>query len=159
MNEPVVLNVAGRDVVIDPSKLEFNETNLTEYMEQEGALYNYYGQAMAEAQAQWQILKLKHEVLYSEKFRDCKQGMSVAVAEAHVKSDPEVITLAKKVIAAARIVEILKNHLRAWDKNHDNAQSVGHMLRKEMDKLGFDIKRRQEQEYDVEKEIFKTLGD
>lgn len=158
MFEPVTIKVAGQEVVIDPSKLEFDETNLTEYMEREGALYNYYGQLLAEAQAQYQIVKLQHEIKYSEKFLNNKQGVAVAVAEAQANSDPEVVSLAKRVIASARIVELLKNHLRAWDKNHDNAQSVGHMLRKEMDKLGFDIKRRQEYG-DVEQEIFKTLGD
>ena len=38
------------------------------------------------------------------------------------------------VIEARYVVNRLKNHLKAWDKNHDNAQSMGHMLRKQMEK-------------------------
>jgi len=30
-------------------------------------------------------------------------------------------------------------YLKAWDKNHDNAQNRGHTLRKELDKLNKDI--------------------
>jgi hypothetical protein len=29
----------------------------------------------------------------------------------------------------------MQQHLRAWDKAHDNAQNRGHTLRKEMDKF------------------------
>lgn len=36
-------------------------------------------------------------------------------------------------------VKLLQQYLRSWDKAHDNAQSLGHFLRKEMDKLNADI--------------------
>ena len=36
-------------------------------------------------------------------------------------------------------VTLLKQHLKAWDKAHENAMSRGHMVRKEMDKLNTDI--------------------
>jgi hypothetical protein len=46
-----------------------------------------------------------------------------------------VVDIKEQVIEARYYVNRLKNHLKAWDKNHDNAQSVGHMQRKLMDKL------------------------
>ena len=147
----VKVRVAGRDVFIDPENLKFNEATLNQYMEKEGALYNFYGQVLADAQAQAQVAKLDHDVTFAEKFKEFKAGASDKLAESAAKCDPDVVKAYKKVIAAQRIVELLKNHLRAWDKNHDNAQSLGHMIRKEMDKLGFDIKYNQNQAQDYEK--------
>jgi len=141
-----VIKVAGQEVVIDVANLSFNEATLNEYMQKEGAKYNYYGQVLADAQAQMQLAKLQYEVTYSQKIKQYKPGATEKTAEACAKADEEVIKANKKVIAMQRIVEMLKNHLRAWDKNHDNAQSLGHMIRKEMDKLGFDIKYGQHQE-------------
>src|SRR5208283_1419763 len=57
-----VIKVAGHDVSIDASNLAFNEATLNEYMQTEGAKYNYYGQALADAQAQWQLSKLQYDV-------------------------------------------------------------------------------------------------
>jgi hypothetical protein len=50
--------------------------------------------------------------------------------------------LKEEVRQAKYIVARLKQHLRAWDKSHDNAQSMGHMLRKQMDKLNAEISLR-----------------
>jgi hypothetical protein len=44
-----------------------------------------------------------------------------------------------KVIEKKSAVGFLKMYLKAWDKNHDNAQNRGHTLRKELDKLNKDI--------------------
>lgn len=136
-----IVKVAGREVHLDPEKLGFNEATLNEYMEKEGALYNYYGQVLADAQTQAQLAKLDYEVIYAEKFRTAKlDGATEKLAEATAKADEAVIKANKRVIFTQRAVEMVKNHLKAWDKNHDNAQSLGHMIRKEMDKLGFEIK-------------------
>jgi hypothetical protein len=142
MNEAIVVKVAGQDVVLDPDALEFNEATLGEYMQTEGAKYNYFGSMAVEAQAQLMLVKNKYEEIEAEKFKHYKEVVSgpIPLVESHVKTDPEVVAASKKVVAANRVVELLKSHLRAWDKNHDNAQSFGHMLRKEMDKLGFEIK-------------------
>jgi hypothetical protein len=145
-----IVKVAGREIFLDPDKLNFNEATLNDYMEKEGALYNYYGQVLADAQAQCQLAKLEYEVVYSEKFRDAKlNGGTEKLSEASAKADEAVIKANKRVIFSQRTVEMLKNHLRAWDKNHDNAQSLGHMIRKEMDKLGFEIKYPSSSNYDA----------
>jgi hypothetical protein len=141
MSEDYKVKVAGREIYLDPDKLAFNEATLNDYMEKEGGLYNYYGQVLADAQAQAQLAKLEYDVVYAEKFRQAKDGGGTdKLAESQVKVDEDVIKANKRVIFSQRAVELVKNHLRAWDKNHDNAQSLGHMIRKEMDKLGFDIK-------------------
>lgn len=143
MNEPVTVKIAGQDVVLDPAALEFNEATLSEYMQVEAAKYNYFGQMLVEAQAQLMLLKNRFDEIEARKFVHYKETVSgpIPLVEAHVSTDEEVVAASKRVIAATRAVELLKSHLRAWDRNHDNAQSFGHMLRKEMDKLGFDIRQ------------------
>lgn len=142
-NQKVILKVLGKEVNLDAKNLFFNEATLNEYIQKEGAMYNRYGQCLADAQAEWQLARADHEVLYSQRFKEFKQGGATEkLAEAHSKADPDVIKANKRIIAKQRVVESLKNHLKAWDKNHDNAQALGHMMRKEMDKLGLDIKWR-----------------
>ena len=156
-SQKTVIRVAGQDVTIDAANLSFNEATLNEYIQTEGSKYNYYGQVLADAQAQWQIAKMQHEIIYSEKIKQYKPGATEKTAEACAKADEEVIKANKKVIAMQRIVEMLKNHLRAWDKNHDNAQSLGHMIRKEMDKLGLEIKWGQASRPDLEDKIQEVI--
>jgi hypothetical protein len=142
MNEQITLKVAGQDVTLDSMALEFNEATLGEYMQTEGAKYNYFGAMAVEAQAQLRMVQDKYEEVQAAKFIHYRDSVSgpIPLVESYVKTDPDVVAAAKRVVAATRVVDLLKSHLRAWDKNHDNAQSFGHMLRKEMDKLGFEIK-------------------
>jgi hypothetical protein len=57
----------------------------------------------------------------------------------HLRNATDDVVAAKlKVNEAYLTVQLLKQHLRSWDKNHENAQSVGHFLRKEMEKMGKD---------------------
>jgi hypothetical protein len=160
MQEKEVLKLGKEEVTLDPSDLEFNEATLTEYMEKEGSFYNYYSQKTADAQAQVQLAKLNYDVKYAEKFKHYKpQGMSDKLAEAHAKSDNEVVMASKQIVAATRTCEKLKYYLKSWDKNHDNAQSVGYMLRKEMDKLNFEIKKsRDNADPDLEDKIAKIVS-
>jgi hypothetical protein len=50
-----------------------------------------------------------------------------------------VVSAKQDIIDARYVVNRLKQHLKAWDKSHDNAQSMGHMLRKTMDKLNAEV--------------------
>lgn len=135
-----VVKVMGRPLTLDPARLQFNEVNLSEFIEQEASWYDYFGNALADAEAQLAYLELQHEAKYYTKFHTQKdEGDSDKKAEAAAKSDPEVHKCKEATISAKRTVKMIQSHLRAWDKNHDNAQSRGHMIRKEMDKLGADI--------------------
>lgn len=130
------LEFAGFEVVVSPDKLKFDENTLTNYLQTEGGYYDNFGAYLALAEKNQQNKEILHEKLFSERFDEAKEnGSTEKQAEAKAKSDPDVFKMKEDIIEAKYIVNRLKQHLRAWDKNHDNAQSVGHMLRKIMDKL------------------------
>jgi hypothetical protein len=128
------------EVTIDPENLRFDENNLSEYIQKEGGHYDNFGGYLAMAERHLQNKEVLYEKLYCERFEEAKElGASDKLAEAKSKKDVDVVSMKEEVIEARYSVNRLKNHLKAWDKNHDNAQSLGHMLRKQMDKLNSDI--------------------
>ncbi len=134
------LNIGGEEVLLDPSNMTFNETNLTTYLQKEGGYYNNFGAYLAKAEYVLQRRELAYDALYGEKFKGYKdEGGSDKYAEARTESDTDVVEAKEKVVASRFKVRLLQQHLRAWDKNHENAQSLGHYLRKEMDKLNSEI--------------------
>ena len=125
---------------IDPENLRFDENTLTAYIEREGGYYDNVGAYLAMAERHLQNKEVLYEKLYCERFEEAKEiGASDKLAEAKSKKDVDVVEMKMEVIEARYIVNRLKNHLKAIDKSHDNAQSLGHMLRKQMDKLNSDI--------------------
>lgn len=128
-------------VELDSENLRFNEATLNKYIQTEGGYYDNYGAYLSLAEKNLQNFELQHERVLHERFVETKdEGGSDKLAEAKAKCDPIVVELKQKVNDAKYIVNRLKQHLKAWDKNHDNAQSLGHMQRKIMDKLNGDIK-------------------
>jgi hypothetical protein len=127
----------GKDeFTIDPKLLEFNEASLNKYMEKEGVWYNFYSEKMADAEYLLQCYEMEYDNKYFDKFKQFKEeGNSDKLAEANAKIDSLVIESKKAVLAAKHKVKLIQGYLRAFDKSHDNAQSRGHMLRKEMDKI------------------------
>lgn len=141
MLEREVLKISNEDVVLDPDLLKFNETTLNEYIQKEGALYDNFGGYLARAERLLQICESVYDDRYNTMFHQFKaDGGSDKLAEARAKTDDGVQDARASVIEAKYIVSRLKNHLRAWDRNHENAQSMGHNLRKEMERINFDIK-------------------
>jgi len=135
------LEVAGEKVVLDPEHLKFNETTLNEYIIKEGAYYDNFGGYLARAEKVLQYREMELEETFSDLFAMNKDaGGSDRLAEARAKSDSTFVSKKKQVLECKYLVTRLKNHLKAWDKNHDNAQSLGHMLRKGMDKLNAEIR-------------------
>jgi hypothetical protein len=128
------------EVVVDAENLRFNEDTLSTYIQNEGGHYDNFGGYLALAERNLQNKESMHDKLFCERFEEAKEnGASDKLSEAKAKKDPDVVEMRNDVIEARYIVNRLKNHLKAWDKNHDNAQSMGHMLRKQMDKLNSDI--------------------
>jgi hypothetical protein len=128
------------EVIIDPENLRFDERTLTSYIQTEGGHYDNIGAYLALAERHLQNSEVKHEKMYSQRFVEAKEeGSSDKLAEARAKCDTDVNELKSDIVEAKYIVNRLKNHVKAWDKSHDNAQSLGHMLRKQMDKLNGDI--------------------
>ena len=134
------LEFAGLTVEVNPENLRFDESTLNEYIQKEGSFYDYFGAFLSLAERNLQNKETMHDKIYNERFIEAKeQGDAVALAEAKAKIDPMVSSMKDDVIDAKYIVNRLKQHLRAWDKNHDNAQSMGHMVRKMLDKLQAEI--------------------
>lgn len=140
MIEKETITIAGNDVTLDPQQLEFDETTLTKYIQTEGGYYDNFGAYLALAEKVQHLREMEHESIYNERMVEAKeQGSTDKISEAKAKANLDVIEAKKLVIEAKYKVKRLQQHLRAWDKNHDNAQSLGHMLRKEMDKLHAEI--------------------
>lgn len=151
----------GSDVVkLDPTNMEFNETNLTTYLQKEGGYYNNFGAHLATAEFILQRREADYDALYGEKFKTYKdEGGSDKFVEARTDSDTDIVEAKAKIVNARYKVRLLQQHLRAWDKNHENAQSLGHYLRKEMDKLNSDITLGQSRRTDVMQQGFDELID
>lgn len=134
---------AGYSVTLDSENLRFNEATLTQYIQTESGYYDNFGASLARAERNLQNREILHEKLYADRFVEAKEmGGSDKLAEAKTKGDDDVVASKEEIVEAKYIVNRLKQHLRAWDKNHDNAQSLGHMLRKELDKLNAEINMR-----------------
>lgn len=149
--------IKGEEFCLDSDRLVFNEASLTKYLQEEAAWYNHVAQKQADADAELKRKSLEYEVKYAEKFRTYKeQGGSDKLAESNTKADIEVEAAANAEIDARLVVDSIKLYLRALDKSHDNAQSYGHFLRKEMDKLMTDI--RMASDNDIERKINDIVG-
>ena len=95
---------------------------------------------MAEAEAILAYKEYEYDILFSSSYEKSKEdGCTDKLAEANAKKDANVCEAKREIIAAKHKVTLLKQHLKSWDKAHENAMSRGHMVRKEMDKLNTDI--------------------
>ena len=139
-NTKTTIKIGGQEVVLDNSRLAFNEVSLNIFMENLALWYDYFSQKLAEAEAILAYKEYEHEVLFSSSYEKYKEsGATDKLAEANAKKEPEVCEAKKEIIGAKHKVTLLKQHLKSWDKAHENAMSRGHMVRKEMDKLNTDI--------------------
>lgn len=146
-NAPVIkttIKIGNQEVVLDNSRLAFNEVSLSNFMENLGLWYDYFSQKLAEAEALLSYKDYEYELAFSSAYEKFKEdGCTDKLAEANAKKYDEVAEHKREIISAKHKVTLLKQHLRSWDKAHENAQSRGHMIRKEMDKLNSDIVIRQ----------------
>lgn len=146
--------VGERKVVLNSDNMSFNEASLSKYMEEEHVWYDHFGQALAELEGELHDLDVDYDARYAVVFRENKEnGCSDKLADAYSKSEDSVVALRKRVAKTKEKISLLKNHLRAWDKAHDNAQSRGHMIRKEMDKLNTGIMEARQTQADMEANI------
>ena len=159
MYEKIDMLLGGQKVTIDLGLLVFDEATLSEYMEKEGGYYAYYGAKLAEAEREMQQLELSYDVVYSERFKDYKdQGGSDKYTESRTVSDPDVETAKRDFMEAKYKVRQLQQYLRAWDRNHDNATSRGHTLRREMDKLNQGIYQQSSNFHSLEEKVDEIIG-
>lgn len=134
------IKIGGQEITLDNSRLSFNEASLNDFMQNLALWYDYFSQKLAEAEAILAFKEFEHDVLFSASYEKNKEsGCTDKLAEANAKKESKVCEAKKEVIGAKHKVTLLKQHLKAWDKAHENAMSRGHMVRKEMDKLHTDI--------------------
>lgn len=154
-----IVNIGQEVVVIDPSKLVFNEASLSNFVETEAVWYDYFGRKLADAELLLQSSEMQYESAYASKFIQFKEdGGSDKLVESLVKADADMNKLRENIISAKYKVKTLQQHLRAWDKSHENSQSLGFRLNKEMDKLNNSIYKKSNSNEMNEKldEIFGT---
>lgn len=134
------VKIGSQEIVLDNSRLAFNEVSLNAFMENLALWYDYFSQKLAEAEAILAYKEYEYDVLFSAAYERSKEGgCTDKLAEANAKKEVNVCEAKKEIIGAKHKVTLLKQHLKAWDKAHENAMSRGHMVRKEMDKLNTDI--------------------
>jgi hypothetical protein len=135
------ITIGGQEIVLDNTRLAFNESTLNIFMENLALWYDYFSHKLAEAETLLSLKECDYELAFSSAYEKYKEeGCTDKLAEANAKKDSTVSNYKKDTIGARHKVILLKQHLKSWDKAHDNAQSRGHMVRKEMEKLGTDIR-------------------
>ena len=127
-------------VILDPNRLSFNDASLSKYMEEFGLWYDYFSSKVAKAEELVANAELETENRKDEYFLKGKsEGLTEKAALAYANTQTEVKDWAKKVNKLTSFSKQLKEFAKALDKAYNMAQSRGHMLRKEMDKLNSDI--------------------
>lgn len=135
-----VIYLNGEKVVLDPKRMQFDEQSLATFNKEVYMWVNYFGLKLAEADLISTTKEAEYKFKYDEKYELFKsEGATDKLAEARAGCDLDVKTAKMASLEAKNVVLLLKNHLKAWDVANENAQSRGHFLRKEMDKLNVDI--------------------
>jgi hypothetical protein len=138
--EEVKITVGGIELDLDPKNMVFDESTLSNFMEKEFGWIDYLGKKLEEANKECLLAEVEYEKIFAEKFVIAKdQGGTEKYSTFKAQCDPDVVAANKLFIEKKYNVGLLKAHLKAWDKNHENAQNRGHTLRKELDKLNKDI--------------------
>jgi hypothetical protein len=134
--QKVTVTVAGREIVLDPANMKYNENSLQDYMGKEYGWVDYLGKQLEYAQKEALLADIEADRVYGIKFMESKdRGESDNYAKAFANSHVEVVAAKQHLADRKEVVGHLKAHLKAWDKNHENVQNRGHTLRKELDKL------------------------
>jgi hypothetical protein len=130
------IKIGNIEVHLDEEKLRFNEANLTKYFENEALYYDFFGRQLANAEYLLQRKEIQYDKTYAKKFKDYKDiGGSDNLCASKALADQDVVDAKVEVVLAKRKVKLIQQHLRAWDKAHENALNLGYTLRKEMSKL------------------------
>jgi len=155
LDQPLKLKIGDQEVILNSENMSFNEATLNEFIQKEHAFYDHFGRAAVNLEALSDMRKAEYEQLRETKFDKFKTEGSCSdkLASARAESDDEVIEAKKRMIAAKRNHKLVQQHLRAWDKAHDNALNLAYNLRKEMDKLGINIKDKE-----MESKVNDVLG-
>jgi len=138
--EKVTVQVRGKPVCLDPDNMKFNEITLSDYMDKEYGWIDYFGKQLEFANKDALDAEILYEAEFATKYVAAKDlGGTENYSKQVAAADQTVTALRKDLAIKKETANLIKAHLKAWDKNHDNAQNRGHTLRKEMEKLNRDI--------------------
>lgn len=138
--EVVKVVVQGREIVLHPKNMKYNENSLGDYMSKEYGWVDYLGKQLEYAQKEVLLADIEFDRLYSLRYIEAKdKGESEGYSKAFANSRDDVVDARKHLAERKEVVGHIKAHLKAFDKNHENAQNRGHTLRKELDKLNREI--------------------
>ena len=156
--EKVKVVVAGKEIILDPDNMKYNENNLPEYMSKEYGWVDYLGKQLEYAQKEVLLAEIDAEALYSTKFMESKDAAnSDNYAKAYANSHVDVVAAKRYVVERKEVVGHLRAHLSAWSKNHENAQNRGHTIRAEMKVLNRDIYDNSEGQLSTAEDFLDTL--
>jgi hypothetical protein len=134
--EKVNVVVNGIEICLDPMNMKYNENTLGEYMNKEYGWIDYIGKQIEYAQKEALIADIDYDAIYSLKFLESKDaGNSDNYAKAFASAHVDVVAAKKLVAEKKATVGHLRAHLKAWDKNHENAQNRSYNIRQEMKSL------------------------
>jgi len=135
-----VVKLGAEEIVLDADRLLFNEASLSHFQDRLAVWYDYFGEKQGLAEYLVARREAEYDSVYSATFAQHKEdGATDKLAEARSKSDSDVLEAKKKVALAKQRLTQIKQHIKSWDKAHDNAKECGYMVRKEMDKLQSEI--------------------
>jgi hypothetical protein len=138
--EKTIVVVRGKEISLDPDNMKFSDSTLSIYMDREYTWIDYFGKQLEFANEDCLNAEAEYDAIYSDKYVKSKDiGNTENYAKAQALSDVDVIAARKKLNDCKKTVGLLKAHLKAWDKNHSNAQSRGHTLRQEMKALNQNV--------------------
>ena len=134
------VKIGDVDVDLDPNRLLFNETTLSQFQDRLATWYDHFGEMYCTADYYHSLAKENSEVVFARVYAEKKEeGATEKQADAQARTHLEVMAAKKLVLQAKRKKEQISQHLKAWDKAHENAKNRGFMISKEMDKLNTDI--------------------
>lgn len=153
------IHLGSEEIVLDSDDLEFNEATIGEFQERLAVKYDYYGAKLAELEAVKDRLEEELDQIYSRVYLENKdEGCTEKQADARAKTDVAYVDKKKEALRAKYDVKQMQQHLRAWDRAHDNATSRGHTLRKEMDKLNVDFATRDRLSHELGQHATEIVG-
>lgn len=156
--EKVKVIVKGREIILDPDNMKYNENNLPEYMSKEYGWMDYLGKQLEYAQKEVLLAEIDFEAAYSAKFMESKDGgNSDNYAKAYANCHVDVVAAKRLVVDRKEAVGHLKAHLSAWSKNHENVQNRGHTIRAEMKVLNRDIYEQNENATQSAEDFLRSL--
>lgn len=138
--EKINVIVNGKNIVLDPENMKYNEATLAEYQTTEYGWIDYLGKQLEFAQKEVLIAEIDLESQYSIKFLESKDlGNSDNYAKAFSNCHVDVVAAKKHLADRKEVVGHLKAHLKAWTSNHSNTTCRSHDLRSEMKILNRDF--------------------